>query len=88
MLNENKKSEDPQEFQEHVEKYAKNLCGRIDTHSPKVTRFVPNKPIKQHKENSNFKATPISLKESVTLQLVQEHKIKVRNEYTFFFFQY
>ncbi|XP_050525861.1 uncharacterized protein LOC126896811 [Daktulosphaira vitifoliae] len=73
--NENKKLEDPQEFQEHVERYAKNLCGRIDTNSPKLTRFLPNKPIKC-KENCSKITTPISLKESVTLQLVQENKIK------------
>ncbi|XP_050437677.1 uncharacterized protein LOC126845517 [Adelges cooleyi] len=70
----NPNKEESQEFKT-IERFAKNLCGRIDLHSPGKTRFVPNKPIKKPIDN-NRKIAPISLRESVTLQIVQENKIK------------
>jgi len=66
------------EFDENVEKYAKNLCGRIDNHKPeKKEHLLLNKPIKPNK-HSEVKAAELSLKESVTLQILQENKLKVQ----------
>lgn len=70
-------AEKSKEFQERVERYAKNLCGRIDTCSPGKPRLLLNKPIKLDKYSTE-KVTPMSLKESVTLQLLQENKMKVQ----------
>jgi len=66
------------EFQENVERYAKNLCGRIDTNLPTDRgHLLLNKPIKPNK-HSEVKAEILSLKESVTLQILHENKLKVK----------
>lgn len=65
------------EFPENVERYAKNLCGRIDTQLPTdKAHILLNKPAKPNK-HSTIKAEIISLKESVMLQFKHENKLKV-----------
>lgn len=71
-----------QEFNDNVERYAKNLCGRIDTHQPNDKRhLLLNKPIKPNK-HSEVKSASLSLKESVTLQIIQDMKYKVNLTFT------
>lgn len=65
------------EFPENVERYAKNLCGRIDTQSSTDKKqILLNKPAKSNKYSA-IKAEVISLKESVMLQYKHENKLKV-----------
>lgn len=69
-----------QEFDEfdNVEKYAKNLCGHIDTYKPETKEhLLLNKPVKPS-IHSKVKVAELSLKESVTLQILQENKLKVQ----------
>lgn len=69
--------DESEQFQENVERYAKNLCGRIDTHlSDKRKPILLNKPAKPN-IHSTVKSATVSLKESVTLQLLHEKKLKV-----------
>lgn len=71
-----------QEFKDNVERYAKNLCGRIDTVTPTDKKqLLLNKPIKPNK-HSEVKSASLSLKESVTLQIVQEKMYKVNCAFT------
>lgn len=70
----------------NVELYAKNLCGRIDTHSTTDRcLLLLNKPIKPN-VHSEIKAKNLSLKESVILQILHENKIKVSFKLMVFFF--
>lgn len=65
------------DFQDNMERYAKNLCGRIDDQSQKKNKHLfLNKPVKQNKHNE-IKVATLSLKESVVLQIKQENKLKV-----------
>lgn len=70
------------EFPKNVERYAKNLCGRIDTNSTNKKRlFFMNKPAVNiiSKSYNNVKvAAVLSLKESVTLQCLEKNKLKVK----------
>jgi len=71
-----------------VERYAKNLCGRIDTHSTTDRGLLLlNKPIKPN-VHSVVKAKNMSLKESVILQILHENKLKVSFKLMVFFFTY
>ncbi|KAF0766314.1 Uncharacterized protein FWK35_00007279 [Aphis craccivora] len=64
------------EFSQNMERYAKNLCGRIDTHlSTDKKHFLLNKPAVPNK-HSIVKAADVSLKESVMLQVSYESKMK------------
>lgn len=70
---------DPNEFPTNVERYAKNLCGRIDTNMTNETRhFFMNKPAVPKKRNICKSATALSLKESVTLLSLKENQSKVK----------
>ncbi|KAL5238494.1 hypothetical protein ACI65C_005904 [Semiaphis heraclei] len=63
-------------FSENMERYAKNLCGRIDTHLPNTKgHFLLNKPAVPNK-HSIVKSADVSLKESVMLQVTYESKMK------------
>jgi len=67
------------EFSQNMERYAKNLCGRIDTHlSTDKKHFLLNKPAVPNK-HSIVKAADVSLKESVMLQVSYESKMKVNS---------
>jgi len=66
-------------FSENMERYAKNLCGRIDTHLPtKKGHLLLNKPAVPNK-HSIVKAADVSLKESVMLQVTYDSKLKVNS---------
>lgn len=66
-------------FSENMERYAKNLCGRIDTHLPNTKgHFLLNKPAVPNK-HSIVKSADVSLKESVMLQVTYESKMKVNS---------
>lgn len=66
------------EFPKNVEQYAKNLCGRIDSHvSSDKGHLLLNKPAKLDK-HSTVKTEVVSLKESVMLQYIHENKLKVK----------
>ncbi|XP_025207532.1 uncharacterized protein LOC112603248 [Melanaphis sacchari] len=63
-------------FSENMEPYAKNLCGRIDTHlSTDKAHFLLNKPAVPNK-HSIVKIADVSLKESVMLQVTHDSKLK------------
>lgn len=66
-------------FSENMERYAKNLCGRIDTHLPtKKRNFFLNKPAVPNK-HTIVKSADVSLKESVMLQVTYDSKLKVNS---------
>lgn len=69
-------NDESKDFQDNMERYAKNLCGRIDDQSLKQKQLFLNKPVKLNKHNE-IKVVPLSLKESVVLQIKQENKLKV-----------
>lgn len=78
VLNDRQKSYESTDFPENIDRYAKNLCGRIDTNIPIDKRqLLLNKPAKPNK-HSTVKVTELSLKESVTLQCLHENKLKVK----------
>uniref|UniRef100_A0A2S2NKT4 Uncharacterized protein n=1 Tax=Schizaphis graminum TaxID=13262 RepID=A0A2S2NKT4_SCHGA len=63
-------------FSENMERYAKNLCGRIDNHlSADKKHFLLNKPAVPNK-HSTVKIADVSLKESVKLQVTYDSKLK------------
>ncbi|NP_001155819.1 uncharacterized protein LOC100169253 [Acyrthosiphon pisum] len=63
-------------FSENMERYAKNLCGRIDTHLPTERKhFLLNKPAVPNK-HTIVKSADVSLKESVMLQVTYDSKLK------------
>lgn len=65
-------------FSENIERYAKNLCGRIDTHLPtEKGHLLLNKPAVPNK-HSIVKSVDVSLKESVMLQITHDNKLKVK----------
>jgi len=73
----NKQDEKLENCYNNVERYAKNLCGRIDTNlTTDRGLLLLNKPIKPN-VHSVVKAKNMSLKESVILQILHENKIKV-----------
>jgi len=72
----NQLDDEYQNVENNIEPYAKNLCGRIDTHSIDRVHLLLNKPIKPN-VHSAVKTKPLSLKESVLLQISHENKVKV-----------
>lgn len=76
-INDKQQNYESLDFPVNVERYAKNLCGRIDTNVPTDKRqLLLNKPVKPDK-HSVVKTETLSLKESVTLQYLHENKLKV-----------
>jgi len=80
LIEDKKQNYDSIGFSENMERYAKNLCGRIDTHLPTDKKhFLLNKPAVPNK-HSVVKSGDISLKESVMLQVAYDSKMKVNAE--------
>lgn len=78
VINNKQQSYESTEFPVNIERYAKNLCGRIDTNiSTDKQQLLLNKPAKPNK-HSTVKVEELSLKESVRLQYIHENKLKVK----------
>lgn len=69
-------NDESKKIQDHLELYAKNLCGRIDQLPKQNKPLLLNKPVKMDKY-SEVKIATLSLKESIVLQIKQENKLKV-----------